>query len=523
MLQTILPPVPPAAIAAAQLSVYSKRVDAAAFYASGSNQQTTGTIASGSNVLTLAAPLDFLNGQGVRVPGAGTGGNGSQLLATILSGAGTTSLTLSASATASVSAVTVFHDDTAAVLAMLSYAQANNGIQVDFGAGQYNIGGSPQNPSTSNAILPLPAVTFGSDYTIDFRGTAGVGFFREVIPNAPPLNGVVFNFPYICPNAGSTPIQGIGFAPFYAAPSNTNITYLNLWLSNISFQVPANSGYIVVGGQAVQNTIFEKISVFTPVASSSITLPTNTKETGIALGGNSCMAVARQCYVQGLYNGITPGVHAVLDGCFIQSCVVGISIFAGDHAQCWNKVLIQNCQWLIGRNPNDLGAGPVATVLGFIDSEVNTTPGAPFQYQGFIKNAGTGTGQLDLNGIVYYRLENTGSGTQPANSGINIFNPGTGGSCKFVQIGSGGGESIQSTGCGGSPYTFALSAPAQILLSGSGLTGVTITRNGNTVTVPVVNTVGGVPSANINMVKGDSLVITWTGGTAPLLNALPLQ
>lgn len=44
--------------------------DAFAFSASGSNMNTTGTISSGTNVLTLGSAIDFQNKQGIAVYGA---------------------------------------------------------------------------------------------------------------------------------------------------------------------------------------------------------------------------------------------------------------------------------------------------------------------------------------------------------------------------------------------------------------------------------------------------------------------
>jgi hypothetical protein len=151
------------------------RVNASIFGASGSNQTTTGSIATGSSILTLSSPIDFANGQGIRIDGAGTDGDGTRLIATIIAGAGSTTLILSKPADTSVTAANVWHDDTAAIQSAINFLAANGGGQVDFGAGQFNLGGAPQRPSTVNAILTLPMIALGSDISIGFRGTAAIG------------------------------------------------------------------------------------------------------------------------------------------------------------------------------------------------------------------------------------------------------------------------------------------------------------------------------------------------------------
>jgi hypothetical protein len=199
---------------AAQPSI-TGRINAAQYGASGSNQQTTGSISSGSNVLTLSSAIDFKNGQGVRIPGAGTNGNGTQLIATILNGAGTTSLTLSASATSTVSGATVYHDDTVAIQNAINAVSASGG-RIEFGTGTYNLGGALQNPTGANSILMLPTFSLGSDITLEMSGTSAVGNLRELNPGAPPYNGTVFNVPYVI-----TPQTTATFTGSIAAGSTT--------------------------------------------------------------------------------------------------------------------------------------------------------------------------------------------------------------------------------------------------------------------------------------------------------------
>lgn len=106
-------------------------VDVRAFGASGSAQQTTGSITSGEYTLTLTDAKDFANGMGIRVDGAGA--SGADLTTTISSGGGTTSLTLTDAASTSVTNVTVSHDDTSAIQAALNSLSSGGSLLIPVG------------------------------------------------------------------------------------------------------------------------------------------------------------------------------------------------------------------------------------------------------------------------------------------------------------------------------------------------------------------------------------------------------
>src|SRR2546426_2059892 len=96
--------------------------DVTAYGASGSLQQTTGSISAGSAILTLATPIDFQNGQGVIMNGGGPGN--APLSSTIVSGGGTTVLVLANTAITAVYSQPVGHDDSAAINAAITVAAA---------------------------------------------------------------------------------------------------------------------------------------------------------------------------------------------------------------------------------------------------------------------------------------------------------------------------------------------------------------------------------------------------------------
>lgn len=99
-------------------------VDVRAFGASGSVQQTIGSITAGEYTLTLTDAKDFVDGMGIRVAGAGV--SGADLVAVISSGGGTTTLTLATAAATTVSSASVTHDDQSAFDAAADYAAENN-------------------------------------------------------------------------------------------------------------------------------------------------------------------------------------------------------------------------------------------------------------------------------------------------------------------------------------------------------------------------------------------------------------
>lgn len=111
-------------------------VDVRSFGASGSSQQTTGSITVGEYTVTLTNALDFANGMGVRVAGAGA--SGADLVASVESGGGTTILTLDTAASTTVTDVTVEHDDHSAFQAAYNYLRSTGGV-ITAPAGTYNI------------------------------------------------------------------------------------------------------------------------------------------------------------------------------------------------------------------------------------------------------------------------------------------------------------------------------------------------------------------------------------------------
>jgi len=124
------------------------------FGASGSNVATTGAIKAGTDALILANALDFKNGQGIYVGGAGY--TGSPLVARIIEGGGTRKLRLSRSASTTVEDTHVTHDDTRALQEAMLSASAGltgRGAIVEVPGGEYLISDTIYLMDAGNVII----------------------------------------------------------------------------------------------------------------------------------------------------------------------------------------------------------------------------------------------------------------------------------------------------------------------------------------------------------------------------------
>jgi len=138
-------------------------VDVRSFGASGSAQQTTGTIATGTTSLVLTDAKDFSNGMGIRIDGAGA--SGADLVTTIESGGGTTTPVLADAASTTVSSVTVDHDDSIAFQAAINAVILTDNKNIFVPGGVYNLATKISLPSSDLDIVgigfPIINVTSG--------------------------------------------------------------------------------------------------------------------------------------------------------------------------------------------------------------------------------------------------------------------------------------------------------------------------------------------------------------------------
>jgi hypothetical protein len=128
------------------------------FGASGSAQTTTGSITTGTNLLTVASAIDFAVGQGISVAGAGAAG---ALLVSSVTAINGLVLTLAGNAGTSVTGAVVKHDDTAAIQAALTSVQA--GGTVFLPDGYYRVSSTlsvVSNPAWSTISIAGPQLVY---------------------------------------------------------------------------------------------------------------------------------------------------------------------------------------------------------------------------------------------------------------------------------------------------------------------------------------------------------------------------
>jgi hypothetical protein len=202
----------PGAVATGLQVLINNTINPAGYNASGSVVVTAGSISAGSNALILTSAIDFKNGQGIYVTGAGAAG--APLITTIASGAGTNSLVLAAAASTAVTGAIINHDDTAAwnaaALAANNISAASGGFtSVNGGGLTYHVSG-PIVAQTGIILESARVMPLASPNWIGGTGTN----CNAVLQNISGYN-VVFRNLYIdlnrVPNVNGVTNAGYGF------------------------------------------------------------------------------------------------------------------------------------------------------------------------------------------------------------------------------------------------------------------------------------------------------------------------
>jgi hypothetical protein len=166
------------------------------FGASGSNQTTTGSIDAGSNVLLVSDPIDFVDGQGISIIGAGPGPFRTDGV-TPLSAPASLTVTPNGGTSSThykyyCAAIDAKFGVTATVSQTITNGRAtldsshNNSLSVPAvtGAAAYVWWGDNSNPSASRGILGITSGNSLSDI--------GAGNILSKIPNGDGLNGLYY-------------------------------------------------------------------------------------------------------------------------------------------------------------------------------------------------------------------------------------------------------------------------------------------------------------------------------------------
>ncbi len=293
------------------------------FGASGSDQQTTGSLTGGTTTLTLANAKDFINGDGIMIAGAGTSGH--NCVRTVSSGGGTTTITLSSSCPTTVSGAAVKHDDSAAINAALAAAGTAGGGNILFKAndrnglpGKYHVAGALQSNCNSILCFPQNPIT-GEMMRIGLIGEY-TPFWGGKTRNA---HGVIID---ASDWNDSTPSNygAIISAKTYALPtSNASFNYVVPFIENMTFRTgpdPLLSGVVMGGAQGLHlhNFVIDNSEPawFDPgVAFSTITQPTHTGSVALMTpnANNYGDISISNGAIWGFYNGGIGGEHLHAD------------------------------------------------------------------------------------------------------------------------------------------------------------------------------------------------------------------
>jgi hypothetical protein len=220
------------------------------FGASGSATTTTGSIASGTNTLTVANAASFAVGHGIYVAGAGA--SGVNLITTITAIAGTT-ITLAANAATTVSNVKVQHDETTAIQTAINLIQTIHSLTLLFDNGTYRINGPVH--ATNNSILTVPHSPYNQGTARTLRMFGQSTMMADVL-STPSPQGTIIQSDQTGTNANSSmfnlggPYEGNSFGTmfflvnsgvidirdmYWRTHDNPRISAIDLWMGNNVF------------------------------------------------------------------------------------------------------------------------------------------------------------------------------------------------------------------------------------------------------------------------------------------------
>ena len=251
-------------------------ISVADYGATGSSEATTGTIAAGSDSLTVASALDFEVGQNISIAGAGSTVSGSldntgYFVSTIKAISGTT-ITLTDSAIASVTSAAVQHDDRDAIQSAIQTAFDAGGGVVFFPAGVYNMAG----PFLTNSYSMLKIPNNQPDaepITVALQGAFnGSTAYAEMFTGPIPQNGVIIN---TLANAAGT-----NWAILNGAGGGLEWSFTTVNIDSITFRLPSTSTGPACNGLFFGDTAnvnLSNVTVDTDIQGSELPEPTNNR------------------------------------------------------------------------------------------------------------------------------------------------------------------------------------------------------------------------------------------------------
>ena len=317
--------------------------------ASGSDQQTTGSITGSTTTLTLANAKDFINGDGIMIAGAGTSGH--NCINTVSSGGGTTTITLASTCPTTVSGAAVKHDDSAAINAALTAVVNAGGGNILFKAkdrngvaGKYHVAGALQ--SNCNSILCMPQIT-------RTQNPVSVGLIGEYGPpitgsSVVPTNGVVIDasdFNDSTPSNFGAIISAKTYATTFTL-TDTTFNWVSVNLQNLLIRNKTNPNLTAVQMNNSESLLMKNVFIdageaetFTTGSGFTLlTQPTNSNAAGVIMPGlnNIGQQDIQNVAVIGHYVGAVFGENSKVSQMYLIQNYTGARLHGNPALDTWH-------------------------------------------------------------------------------------------------------------------------------------------------------------------------------------------
>jgi hypothetical protein len=356
---------------------FSSVVNVKNFGASGSAVRTNGSISGGSPVLTVTSADSFAVNQGVFVEGAGKQGSGNDLVAKIIAVKGNT-LTLSATATASVAAANVQHDETDAINAATGalFLNGKGGGTVDIPAGFYRVNkGFDQTRTDARPAIgiyaadpnghPVNAILFCPYFneTFSLRYWRLRGEFRTgTIWNPKATEGTIISTDlsgvdnYALGQLQPSLISTRGLVG--TSPYEPGFNHVNLVVERLHLRVPDNPTITAINGANAINLTVEDVSVETASHPNNLTVAPTNPSVGVYCPkiSNAARIRLKDVNIIGVNTAVKFSEHVVFDDVFIYRVLTALYVEAGGYPNS-GKISIEHSKQFVvwvGQSPVNL-------------------------------------------------------------------------------------------------------------------------------------------------------------------------
>lgn len=462
------------------------------FGAKPSTEATTGSITSGSNILTVASTIDFAVGDGVAVKTA----ENSYFVANITE-ISDQSITLDQAASVSIINAIVQHDNTDAINNAFAYVVNDGGGVVYFPDGIY-YANKPTADSTYKTggfiVLKYPDITFTSPaICVELVGqSSGIVAYAEDQPTVP-MGGVIIHCDLRDTSAGSSILFGQ-----HRRSGADGVNPFTVNIKNINFRQSAGTSgpsLCAVNLSGCANATLKNVAIDTDQPNYLGPAPTITGVLGIDMprSGNYGTLILDNVYVTGYNQGISVSEHLNLTNVFIQYCEAAFATVSGNYNNEFKNVLVQECNFVF------LWVYGWTQVYGVINVEAASTTTGWWSFGGFVSS----TDPTKILGNLTYTIGNYNGPAKIRNDCYPYL----------LFTSNAGDKSYPSTiAVGPSPFDYKPINAGTVVIKGGTVTKVAFWRQNTEVDLPVGD-------QQIVVGKHDEVIVTYTD--APTMTFIP--